>query len=118
MNIYPSHRDFAESARTCERAKKNAANSELVDDGKGVTGIAGAIPFPFPKSGLEAVWNVGNAGRMYSEHATFGIADVYPNGTNGWGRGSGGRRGGPELDSTCRSRWWNESDKKIKTKGE
>src|SRR3546814_5514811 len=23
MNIYPSHRDFAESARTCERAKKN-----------------------------------------------------------------------------------------------
>src|SRR3546814_8276439 len=62
MNIYPSHRDFAESARTCERAKKNAANSELVDEGKGVTGIAGAIPFPFPKSGLEAVRDVGNAG--------------------------------------------------------
>src|SRR3546814_7499946 len=44
MNIYPSHRDFAESARTCERAKKNAANPELLDDGKGVTGLAGAIP--------------------------------------------------------------------------
>src|SRR3546814_18690449 len=84
MNIYPSHRDFAESARTCERAKKNAANSELVDDGKGVTGIAGAIPFPFPKSGLEAVWNVGNDGRMYSAHETFAIADAYPDGTDGW----------------------------------
>src|SRR3546814_1202064 len=86
MNIYPSHRDCADSARTCERAKKNATSSALDDDGKGVTGIAGAIPFPFPKNGLEAVWNVGNAGRMYSEHATFDIADVYPNGTIGWGR--------------------------------
>lgn len=86
MNVYPSHRDFADNARTCERAKKNAATAELVDDGKGVSGVAGAIPFPFPANGLEAVWNVGNAGRMYSEHAIFDIADVYANGTIGWGR--------------------------------
>lgn len=86
MNVYPSHRDFADSAQTCERAKHNAVNSKLIDGGKGVTGITGAIPFPMPANGLEAVWNVGNAGRMYTEHATFDIADVYFTGTIGWGR--------------------------------
>src|SRR3546814_17304506 len=105
MNIYPSHRDFAESARTCERAKKNAANSELVDDGKGVTGIAGAIPFPFPKSGLEAVWHGANAGRMDNEHATFAIADVYATGTNGWwGQRVDELMGGTEVGGTWENR--------------
>ncbi|NGY04849.1 DUF1329 domain-containing protein [Solimonas terrae] len=86
MNVYPSHRDFDDAPETCARAKQNAVSAELVDDGKGVKGVAGAIPFPYPESGLEAVWNVGNAGRMYSEHAIFDIADVYPGGTVGWGR--------------------------------
>ena len=86
MNVYPSHRDFDDAPQTCARAKDNAVNAVLIDDGKGVKGLAGAIPFPFPKNGLEAVWNVGNAGRMYSEHAVFDIADVYANGTVGWGR--------------------------------
>ena len=53
--------------KACHVVKKNAVTSEVVHDGLGITGITGGIPFPFPQSGLEAIWNVGNAGRMYSE---------------------------------------------------
>lgn len=86
MHVYPSHRDFAMPDETCARTKKNATSAELIDEGKGVSGIAGAIPFPFPKNGLEAVWNAANAGRAYSEQATFDIADVYANGSVAWAR--------------------------------
>ncbi|MGH8445106.1 MAG: DUF1329 domain-containing protein [Solimonas sp.] len=86
MNVYASHRDFAEAPASCERAKKNAVTSEVVDDGKGVSGTAGAIPFPIPKSGLEAIWNVANAGRVYTEQAICDIADVYAGGAVAWGR--------------------------------
>ncbi|HET8883332.1 MAG TPA: DUF1329 domain-containing protein [Solimonas sp.] len=86
MNVYPSHRDFADSDETCARAKDNAVNAEIIDDGKGLKGTAGAIPFPIPKSGLEAIWNVGNAGRVYTEQAICDIADVYAGGSVAWGR--------------------------------
>ncbi|WP_084197152.1 DUF1329 domain-containing protein [Solimonas soli] len=86
MNVYPSHRDFADSDETCRRTRKNATTAEVIDDGKGLSGTAGAIPFPIPKSGLEAIWNVGNAGRVYTEQAICDIADVYAGGNVAWGR--------------------------------
>jgi hypothetical protein len=86
MVVYPSHRDFKDSDAICERTKKNAVTSEIVHDGRGVTGIGGAIPFPFPQSGLEAIWSVGMAGRTWTQSAICDIADVYGNGTISWGR--------------------------------
>jgi len=86
MDIYPTHRDFKDYDVICVRTKKNAVTSEVIDDGKGITGTGGAIPFPFPQSGLEAIWNIGNAGRTWTQSAICDIADVYANGTIAWGR--------------------------------
>jgi hypothetical protein len=86
MDIYPSHRDFRDSDATCERTKKNAVTSVIIDDGKGVTGTGGAIPFPFPQGGLEAIWNVANAGRTWTQDCICDIADVYSNGSIAWGK--------------------------------
>ncbi|NKF22018.1 DUF1329 domain-containing protein [Solimonas sp. C16B3] len=86
MNIYPSHRDFGFAPWVCDTVKKNAVTSEVVDGGLGITGTSGAIPFPFPKSGLEAIWNVINPHRAWTEKAVCDIADVYSNGSIAWGR--------------------------------
>jgi hypothetical protein len=86
MDVYPTHRDFKDADIVCERTKKNAITSEVVHDGRGVTGTAGAIPFPFPQSGLEAVWNLANAERVWTQVAVCDIADVYRNSTIAWGR--------------------------------
>lgn len=86
MNIYPSHRDFRPADWVCETVKKNAAIAEVVHDGLGISGITGAIPFPFPTSGIEAIWNIINPNRTMSESAVCDIADVYANGSIAWGR--------------------------------
>lgn len=86
MNVYPSHRDFGYPAWVCDTTKKNAVVSEVVHDGKGVTGTAGSIPFPFPASGIEAVWNTIDPFRAWTEDAVVDIADVYANGTIAWGK--------------------------------
>ncbi len=86
MHVYPSHRDFRNADWTCDVAKKNAATAELVDNGLGVKGFGGAIPFPFPTSGAEAVWNIINPHRAWTEKAVTDIADVYSNGSIAWGR--------------------------------
>ena len=86
MDVYPTHRDFKIPDAVCERTKKNAVASEVVHDGKGVTGTGGAVPFPFPQSGLEAIWNIANSGRIWTQQAICDIADVYANGSIAWGR--------------------------------
>jgi hypothetical protein len=86
MNVYPSHRDFRFADWVCDTVKKNAASAEVVHDGLGITGISGAIPFPFPNSGLEAIWNMINPHRAWTESAITDIADVYANGSIAWGR--------------------------------
>ena len=86
MLVYPSHRDFANAPWVCETVKKNATTSEVVHDGLGITGTSGAIPFPFPQSGLEAIWNVINPHRAWTEQSVYDIANVYANGSIAWGR--------------------------------
>lgn len=86
MNVYPSHRDFTFAPWVCETVKKNATTAEVVDNGLGIKGTSGAHPFPFPKSGLEAIWNVINPHRAWTEKAVCDIADVYANGSIAWGR--------------------------------
>jgi hypothetical protein len=86
MNVYPSHRDFRNADWVCDVVKKNAVTSEVVHDGLGITGITGGIPFPFPQSGLEAIWNAINPHRAWTESCVCDIADVYDNGAIAWGR--------------------------------
>ncbi|MGJ8670459.1 MAG: DUF1329 domain-containing protein [Oceanococcus sp.] len=86
MRVFPSHRDFKPRDWVCDVVLANAKDAEVIDDGQGVKGTAGAHPFPFPKTGLEAIWNVINPHRTGSELSVYDIADVYSNGNIAWGR--------------------------------
>ena len=57
INVYPTHRSAKYNDLLISNAKKNATNAELVDNGNGVTGSFGAIPFPIPGAALEVLWN-------------------------------------------------------------
>ena len=57
MDIYPTRRTAAFPDAFYSATKNNATSAKLVDEGKGVEGAAGGIPFPIPKSGSEAIWN-------------------------------------------------------------
>jgi hypothetical protein len=86
IDVYPSHRDFKDQDWMCANAKKNAATAEVIHDGLGITGVGGAVPFPIPQNGLEAMWNVAHAGRVFTENGICDIADVYAGGNVAWGR--------------------------------
>lgn len=86
MNIYKSHRDFKPAAWRCKATKYNATHAEVVDNGKGVTGHSGGVPFPFPQNGMQAIWNEINPIRPWTEEVTYDSADVYSNGSITWGR--------------------------------
>jgi hypothetical protein len=57
MPVYATHRSAAVPVRVAEATKRIATTAMLVQDGEGVTGAVGGIPFPIPKSGLEVLWN-------------------------------------------------------------
>lgn len=86
MPVYPSHRDFGYLDWVCAAVKENAQKSEMVHGGLGFTGVTGAVPFPFPKNGLEAQWNTQNAHRAWNEQAILDQAVVYPDGHKAWGQ--------------------------------
>ena len=88
MDIYPGHRDFRYPDSVCEMAKKNALNAEITNGGLTITGaVRGAIPFPMPKTGQEALMNNMFPFRAYNEDITRDIANVLADGTVAWGRG-------------------------------
>lgn len=87
MDVYPGHRDFRYDDAACEVAKKNALNAEITDGGMGIKGaLKGAIPFPFPKTGEEALMNNMFPKRAYNEDKTADIANVLSDGSITWGR--------------------------------
>ena len=59
MNVYPTRRSAAYPDRIYEATREAAVTAELVPSGNGVTKNVNwaGIPFPIPKSGLEAIWN-------------------------------------------------------------
>lgn len=84
--VYASHRDFRYPDWICETVKKNATTAEVVSHSLGTTGTTGAIPFPFPKSGLEAQWNMQYPHRAWTEEAILDQFAVYGNGSRAAGR--------------------------------
>ncbi len=56
--VYPTRRSASLPQKIYDATKKYAASATLSADGENVTGIAaGAIPFPFPTTGKQVVWN-------------------------------------------------------------
>ena len=69
MNIYPTHRNVQfceEFYQACERSRK----ASCLDENNILQGFQGGVPFPFPKNGLEAIWNVK---RRYYGDDTLGM---------------------------------------------
>lgn len=57
MPVYETRRSATYSDEIIQYAKTNAVNTELVEGGNALSNLAGILPFPIPKSGLEVVWN-------------------------------------------------------------
>lgn len=84
--VYPGHRDFRYPDHVCESARKNAQTAVMNEDGLGVTAVKGAMPFPFPKTGLELAFNNLFPYRTYTEHTLRDNANVLADGTPIWAR--------------------------------
>ncbi|MGM0526534.1 MAG: DUF1329 domain-containing protein [Pseudomonadota bacterium] len=58
MNVYKTRRTATYPDELWPKIQKNAENAELVAGGNGIQDYeTTTIPFPIPKSGVEAVWN-------------------------------------------------------------
>ncbi|WP_394354753.1 DUF1329 domain-containing protein [Aquipseudomonas alcaligenes] len=57
MPVYPSRRSASAPQWVYDNTRANAASAHLLKDGNGFADAYGGIPFPIPKSGVEALWN-------------------------------------------------------------
>lgn len=57
MPIYETRRSASNPQSVYDATKVNALNAELLEGGNGLKGASFGIPFPIPKSGVEAIWN-------------------------------------------------------------
>ncbi len=76
MIVYPTHRSAAFPQRIYDKTIENASTAKLVQNGYGVTGAINGVPFPMPKSGVEAIWN--HLLRYRGESAERTIAQAAP----------------------------------------
>ena len=57
MPVFETRRTGAAPQWVYDNTKKNATTAQLVDGGNGFKNAVGGIPFPIPKTGVEAIWN-------------------------------------------------------------
>ena len=57
MPVYETRRSASYPQFVYDATKKFAPTAELIEDGNGIKNTAIGIPFPIPKTGLEAIWN-------------------------------------------------------------
>ena len=57
MPVYQTRRSASNPQAIYDATKVNATSAELLDDGNGIKGAVLGIPFPMPKTGMEAIWN-------------------------------------------------------------
>jgi len=57
LDVYATHRTAAAPQWVYDNTFKNATRCKTKDEGVAVEGCYGGIPFPIPKSGVEAMWN-------------------------------------------------------------
>lgn len=57
MDIFPTHRSAALPAHIYQKTAQNGRTGELDSDGDAVLNVAEGLPFPFPETGQELIWN-------------------------------------------------------------
>ena len=57
LPVYPTRRSASYPERIYDLSTANASTAKLTDNGNGVSGAIGGVPFAVPKNGLEAIWN-------------------------------------------------------------
>jgi len=57
LPVYKTHRTASQPQSILDKAKVNAINTTLLDNGNGLEYFDETIPFAIPKSGLEVIWN-------------------------------------------------------------
>lgn len=57
MPVYETHRTAAYPQAIYDETKKNATQTTLLNDGNGIGNFTFGVPFPFPQSGVEVIWN-------------------------------------------------------------
>lgn len=69
--VYPTHRTAAFPAGWDKGSIKNAmtGRAKLAASGDGVVGTTNGVPFPIPKNGLQAIWNLETSYRGESYEA-------------------------------------------------
>ena len=84
MNIYPSRRSCAVPPEVLELTNENAL---LVNEGEGVEGVVGSIPFPNPTEALHHVWNHILRYRGVEIYGASPFYIINPDGTRTYGAG-------------------------------
>ena len=81
MNIYPSRRTAAYPQWYYDAIKTNATTARLINDGNGVEGVWGSVPFPIPQNGNEVIWNHMLRFQAISRTANMRENIIYANGS-------------------------------------
>jgi len=84
INVYPSRRSCAVPPEVLELTDKNAL---LIDDGEGIEGVVGSIPFPNPTEALHHVWNHILRYRGVEIYGASPFYIINPDGTHTFGAG-------------------------------
>ncbi len=85
--VYPGRRDFRYPDVVCDVVKRNAQESELIDEGFGFTGYMGGVPFPIPdvNEPMQILANHNFPYRAFTYHTIRDVADVNSKGQISWG---------------------------------
>ena len=78
LDVYPTRRTAVAPQWVYDNTAKNALRAKL--DGHKLVGAYGGIPFPIPKSGLEAIWNHKLSWRGSAWEADFNQYQITANG--------------------------------------
>lgn len=80
MDIYPSHRDFRYNSDYEARTKWNVGKAKMVNGIDGLQNMTGAVPFPMPTTGAEAMWNARISQPIPVADSTYDELAIYPDG--------------------------------------
>lgn len=81
LPVYKTHRTVSLPQQVLDKAKRNAVNTVLLDDGNGLDNFDESIPFAIPKSGLEVIWNHITRYRGGNVERNFTMLPVQRNGS-------------------------------------
>lgn len=81
LPVYPSHRISTYPELVFDRIRLSAAETRMLPGGNGLENLNGStVPFPFPKNGLEVIWNHITRYRGGSVQRTYSQIPVQANG--------------------------------------